>query len=242
MQNEGTSQTTEVSAPRIALPGWLTSLLRLLITGSLPVLLILINARFLMSDVFLQWEYTRPWLPEDPYGFTQSDRIEYAPLALAYLTNSEGIEFLGDQTFPDGAPLYNDRELSHMVDVKNVTLGLTRFGTILLVVNIVALGVFFFSGNSTRIALAALRDGVMLTVILLVGGLILVASSFNWLFTAFHGLFFEGDTWIFLNSDTLIRLFPIRFWTDAFALMFGGALLEAVIIGGVSWRRLRRTQ
>jgi uncharacterized membrane protein len=41
-------------------------------------------------------------------------------------------------------------------------------------------------------------------------------------FTLFHALFFEGDSWLFLNSDTLIRLFPIRFWQDAFLL---GALI-----------------
>ncbi len=34
-------------------------------------------------------------------------------------------------------------------------------------------------------------------------------------FTLFHQVFFEGDSWLFLYSDTLIRLFPIRFWQDA---------------------------
>jgi hypothetical protein len=37
----------------------------------------------------------------------------------------------------------------------------------------------------------------------------------------------------------LIRLFPIEFWTDAFALMFGGALLEAILVGVLMWRRLQ---
>ena len=35
-------------------------------------------------------------------------------------------------------------------------------------------------------------------------------------FAGFHHLFFTGDSWLFLFSDTLIRLFPIRFWQDAF--------------------------
>jgi uncharacterized membrane protein len=35
-------------------------------------------------------------------------------------------------------------------------------------------------------------------------------------FAGFHSLFFEGNSWLFLFSDTLIRLFPIRFWQDAF--------------------------
>ncbi len=44
----------------------------------------------------------------------------------------------------------------------------------------------------------------------------------------FHGLFFNGNTWLFAYSDTLIRLFPIRFWEDtfltsAFIVLAGGA-------------------
>jgi len=40
--------------------------------------------------------------------------------------------------------------------------------------------------------------------------------SFWQFFTLFHELFFTGDSWIFEYSDTLIRLFPLRFWQDLF--------------------------
>jgi uncharacterized membrane protein len=42
-------------------------------------------------------------------------------------------------------------------------------------------------------------------------------------------LFFTGDSWLFLYSDTLIRLFPMRFWQDAF--LFAGAL---DVLGGLA--------
>jgi len=51
----------------------------------------------------------------------------------------------------------------------------------------------------------------------------------NALFTSFHRIFFSGDTWLFLYSDSLIRLFPIPFWQDAFIIM--GTL---VLVGGVA--------
>ena len=62
---------------------------------------------------------------------------------------------------------------------------------------------------------------------MLIAALILfVLVAFTQVFTLFHRVFFEGNTWIFLFSDTLIRLFPIRFWQDAFifagVLTFGG--------------------
>jgi uncharacterized membrane protein len=53
-----------------------------------------------------------------------------------------------------------------------------------------------------------------------------VLLSFNVLFVAFHNVFFQAGTWMFLFSDTLIRLFPERFWRDTFiavGVLSGGA-------------------
>ena len=65
-------------------------------------------------------------------------------------------------------------------------------------------------------------------------GLILttVILNFNALFSAFHKIFFEGDTWLFYFSDTLIRLFPMRLWQDLFIAIgvftIAGALFFAI--------------
>lgn len=224
----------------LTLPVWLVGIMQFIIVAGLPLVLILLNARVLMTNAFLRWEYNLPNFPPDPYGFTQEDRLEIAPPALEYLFNDEGIEFLGEQTFPDGQPLYNERELSHMVDVKVVTRQLSIYGYSLIGVTALFITLMAFSSNAREALYRSLFSGSVLTVALIIVGLITVATSFNWLFTQFHALFFEGDSWIFLYSDTLIRLFPIKFWTDAFALMFGGALLEALLIGGAMRYLLKR--
>ena len=54
-----------------------------------------------------------------------------------------------------------------------------------------------------------------LAVVVLVGMFILPGLFWSF-FAGFHAIFFEGDTWQFAYSDTLIRLFPLRFWQDAF--------------------------
>ena len=86
-------------------------LLRGYITVTMPFLLALIAIRFVMSPLFLQLEYNRPDFPEDYYGFTQEDRLNYAPFAIQYLLNGDDINFLGDLKFPDGTAMYNAREL-----------------------------------------------------------------------------------------------------------------------------------
>ncbi len=223
------------STPTLVLPHWLATGMQVAVIATLPLLLVLINARLLMSNAYLNWEYNRPSFPEDPFGMTREERLTYAPLALAYLFNNEGVDFLGDQTFPNGAPLYNQRELAHMLDVKNVTRRLSFFGLGLMGVFALCVAALAIPPDTRPALFRALFRGSALTAALIVLGLIAVATSFDWLFTQFHALFFEGDSWIFLYSDTLIRLFPVEFWTDAFALMFGGALIEALILGAITW-------
>lgn len=224
----------------LRLPGWVVAICRVVIVAALPLVLVLLNARVLMNPWYLRWEYSRPTFPSDPYGFTQAERLAHGEHALGYLFNDAGIEYLGDETFPDSSPLYNERELSHMLDVKIVTQQLQVFGYGLVLLFLVCVVLLAASPLRRGVLWSSLLSGSVLTVALIVLGLVAVATSFDWLFTQFHAMFFEGDSWIFLTSDTLIRLFPIRFWTDAFALMFGGALAEAVLIGAVAWWARRR--
>jgi integral membrane protein (TIGR01906 family) len=74
-------------------------------------------------------------------------------------------------------------------------------------------------------------------LILLLG--VFASVNFWQFFTEFHGLFFTGNSWQFLFSDTLIRLFPLRFWQDAF--IFVGIVdficSTALVLGLLSKRK-----
>jgi integral membrane protein (TIGR01906 family) len=82
-----------------------------------------------------------------------------------------------------------------------------------------------------------LGRGGWLTVALAALLAVFALTSFWQFFTQFHGLFFEGDSWLFLYSDTLIRLFPMRFWQDAFLVVGGLALAGGLALGLGSKRR-----
>ena len=221
-------------------PAWLAAVMHLVIVAAMPLLLVLINARLLMSEAYIRWEYSRPGFPEDPYGFTQEDRLRYAIPSLNYLFSPPESETLGDLTFPDGTPIYNERELSHMHDVKVVTRQLVRYGFALLGIWGVCVVGLAIHPTTRRVLYLALFRGSFLTVALIIVGLVATATSFNWLFAQFHALFFVGNSWIFPTSDTLIRLFPQKFWVDAFVLIFGGTFIEALLLGGAAWLLLKR--
>jgi integral membrane protein (TIGR01906 family) len=194
---------------------YLTSLL-------VPLALIGTALRILLSPIFINIEYRMPYFPVDEYGFTQQDRLQWAPFALKYLVNGSDISYLGDLKFTDGTPLYNERELSHMADVKNVVQGALNVWSISLA--ILALITFLaWRGQWTTDYINGLRRGGMWMIGLAVAlgliagiGITTNPDVFWEFFALFHAIFFEGDSWLFYYSDTLIRLFPIRFWQDAF--------------------------
>jgi integral membrane protein (TIGR01906 family) len=209
-------------------------LIRILVPILVPVAILLTATRLLLTPLFVNIEYHMPGFPADSYGMTQAQRLHYAPLALDYLMNDEDIRFLGDQTFEDGTPLYNERELSHMYDVKVLTQQALKVWVGVLLA-LAAIGILSWRLGLLAEFRAALGQGGAFTVTLILALLVLVALSFDWLFTEFHHLFFEGDTWLFYYSDTLIRLFPMRFWQDVFIGLGGLALLGGVAL----WRGMR---
>jgi integral membrane protein (TIGR01906 family) len=199
-----------------------------IVTILVPVIFTLLSIRLLINPYYLRFEYNMPGFPADPYGFTTQDRIRWAQFAMDYLVNDAGIEYIGDLRFEDGMPLYNDGELSHMVDVKNTVQAAftVLYGSIALLASI-CLWAWF--GKWWKRFLVSLRRGGWLSVIL-IGGLVFFSiMAFGVFFTAFHNVFFQPGTWQFLWSDTLIRLFPTRFWQDIF--IYVGIL---VVLGGLA--------
>ena len=210
----------------------LSTFLSYIVTLLTPIALLGLGLRLLLSPFFLQIEYNMPYFPADDYGFTKQDRLHWAPYAVDYLVNRADISYLGDLKFEDGNPLYNERELTHMQDVKRVTQNALQLWDISLV-TLLLLGLWAWRGDWMPAYTRGFWRGgwLMVGLSLSIGAIVVVGIAVNpdvfWeFFTLFHKLFFTGDSWLFYYSDTLIRLFPIRFWQDAF-------LLAAVIaLGG----------
>ncbi len=208
-----------------------------LVTVIIPIFLIGLALRVLLSPIFYMAEYNMPYFPPDQYGFTKADRLKWAPYAVNYLVNNSDISYLGDLKFDDGTPLYNERELKHMDDVKRVTQGALRVWYVSVAL-LLALGAWAWYGgwwNGYRLGLMRggwLMVALAITIALIVViGIVINPNIFYSFFVGFHSLFFEGDSWLFKFSDTLIRLFPIRFWQDAFLWAAVIALGGGVALG-----------
>jgi integral membrane protein (TIGR01906 family) len=205
----------------------------LIISLLIPIILVLTSARILFSPAFLAHEYGLKNFPPDEYGFSTAERLHWGTLSINYLFNSAGIEFLSDLKAEDGQSLYNERELSHMVDVKILVQAALKvwYGSLFI---FVLLTLSAWRANWLPQYAKAISTGGWLTIGLM--GLILAGTliDFDELFTQFHHIFFTGDTWLFYADDTLIRLLPIKLWSDAFILIgiitLIGAIFAALIV------------
>ncbi len=205
----------------------------ILIVLCVPILLILGSVRLVMTPLFLQTEYTRPGFPQDVYGFTTQDRLNYGPAAIEYMLTDADITLLRDLDFGRTGAFYTERELEHMVDVKKVTQAAFSVLTVALAIFAAALVILRRDGKALR---GALMQGAIFTLAAIVAVVFAAVVAWDFFFTLFHQVFFSEGTWIFLYSDTLIRLYPEQFWFDAAltigVLTVGGAL---VLFAGMVW-------
>lgn len=215
--------------PRSASLRGVVRLSHILIPGLVPIVLLLTNVRLLLTPTFVQVEYSTPGFPADPYGFSRDDRLRWSRPALEFVLNRAEPAFLGDLRFDDGSPAFNPRELSHMVDVQR----LVQQAMVVWVASLAALALALAAVwrlEGRRALRSQLRRGGLATLIAMGTLIVILALSFSALFVGFHRVFFDTGTWVFFRSDTLIRLFPERFWRDAFGALLLLTLAEAGVL------------
>ena len=154
---------------------WFIRICQILLVILVPFVLLMTSVRILLTPLTVDIEYKLPNVPADSYGFTLSERTVYAKLAVQFLTNNQGISFLSQQTFPDKQPLYNERELSHMQDVKNLVkkmiTGWWIAGCLIIVTGLIA-----WRGKKMADYWLAIRDGGWATLALIFVILVLASS------------------------------------------------------------------
>jgi len=196
----------------------------ILLLVSFPLLIILTSIRLALTPLYVEVEYRLPGFPADTYGFSLMDRLYWSKYSVHYLLGRISHLELSAQTLLDGSSLFNPRELSHMLDVRNLTAVAMQFWYGLLILLVLASLLSIYLGKSQDLFLT-FRKGAWWTIGLIILVLIFVGINFDMLFTNFHQLFFEEDSWLFLHSDNLIRLFPVRFWRDIFIFIGGTSVM-----------------
>ncbi len=209
-----------------------------LLAISLPLFFISLNVRVLTnSQMFYEWGFGANNV-EQRTGLDDAALTSAASQLIDYFSNDE--EFLDLRVDYEGREieLFNEREITHMADVKDVMN--VMFNAVWVtgaMVVIVVAGGFFLLGRGF---LPMLRSGIMwstiagLTVAALFGLATLI--DFNTTFRLFHEVVFRNDFWKLSPSQSLLlRLFPQGFWFAATLILVVLTAVQLGVVYGAAW-------
>ncbi len=209
-------------------PRALSGTTRIALALCVPLALLLTNLYLVASPVYIRYEYSKAGFPASSlYG--KDERLALAEATLQYMRSDAGGEYL-TRLQSQGRPIYNAREVSHLIDAKRVMRATFALQALCTVLSFLA---FFAKGRtSSRRAesLTAISRGCLAFLAFLTGIGLLAYANFNLFFTMFHRLFFTGDSWLFPRTDSLIELFPVTFWMDATFILAGLTLIEYLVV------------
>lgn len=201
----------------------------------IPAFLICSNLRWAVNSVWLyDYEFGKHSVGEAT-GMS-GEELRLAAHELVHYFNAAEEPIQTTVTTPQGAPLFNEREIEHLGEVKgliHLCYGV-QAGAGAYIGAFVVGGFIVLKRRFWRPLAKGLLGGGVLTVALLAAIGVAALASFDWLFLGFHYLFFSSDTWI-LNpaTDYLIMLFPEGFFYDVGLYIVGAIVVEAVILGGM---------
>lgn len=186
------------------------------LTITLPFVFLMNAVILFFTPPFLKMEYEKADFPPDPYGMTLEEREKYGSDSLLYITKNYDDSFMEEMTFPDETPFYNEREVSHMRDVRILFQKARAALGVIMILYVAIAWLVVKNPDSVPECLKALERGGILTLGIMVVIVAAILIDFDGLFTAFHHLFFTGSSWLFYASDSLIRLYPEKLWVDSF--------------------------
>ncbi len=217
----------------------LTRIIQVILVVAIPVMVLFAPLYVFVTDAFVRHEYGLADMPSSA-RFTDSERLSISHVMIDFLRGRATADDLANIALADGTAAVNEREISHMQDVRYVMDGL--YDAAVIAAGVVLVLVLYLLYRAERRELAsAIRGGIWLGAVIIAGIVAASLINFDVFFEAFHGLFFQSGTWLFYAQDTLIQLYPEPFWMDA-VWKYGVAIaIELAVLFGLSAFLIRYT-
>jgi integral membrane protein (TIGR01906 family) len=138
-----------------------------------------------------------------------------------------------------GTPVLEERERSHMRDVRGV------FAGFFLIAAVAAVGLVVLIAGARRLghperAWSAIRTGMRGLIVAIVVAGVVAAVAFDQLFELFHRLFFPAGSFTFdPRTDRLVQLFPFTFWSET-TIVLGAVIVVTAALLSVGFGRWAR--
>ena len=209
----------------------------------ITILITSVEAVTYWTPGYYEKEYTK-------YNVTADVRMEMEDLLdvtremMAYLRGSR--EDLHVPTVVDGQPreFFNDREIAHMEDVRDLFLAailLRRICILGIILSLILIAVT--KGKLSKVLPKTIFFGTLLFFGAAAFLGLVISTDFSKYFIVFHHIFFDNDLWILDPSvDMLINIVPEGFFRDTAAriIITYGILAVSVLL--ISFLLMKRNQ
>lgn len=153
---------------------------------------------------------------------TQAELKSISEDLVLYLKSS-GNETILEKTF-------NEREVSHMIDVQNLFNLLRNIKKMAYVGFFIALA-YFIKIEDIKNLFKNIYRGINYIYIILISLGLLISTNFTKYFTIFHEMFFSNDLWLLdPKTDVMIRMLPEPFFIGMAINMLIGLLVILLTI------------
>jgi len=189
-----------------------------------PFWIVGLSARAVFSSWFIHYEYSKKDFPKDRYGMNKEIRKKFALLGLKAVTSKEGLKEFEKARFPSGIRAFKKKEVKHMKDVNRV---LSVFFPISYLLFAFWIGCVFFLKKERQKLI--LYSGLFSLILLLFVGAVSLLS-YEKAFEVFHNVVFDKVSWRFKHTDTLLRIYPMKFWFDGTVVVFVISVIISALI------------
>ena len=184
---------------------------------------------------FYTKEYRKLGVAKD-IGISAEDLEETTRVLMDYTTGEREDMVVEADFGGERKEFFNDKEKSHMIDVRKLYLGAERLAYIALIGGAVILAALMIFSRQRSAVLQGYRMGnyIFLAVFALIA--LYAAMDFSAFWTSFHHVFFTNDLWLLdPDTDNMILMFPERFFFDlVFRIVAWFAGIGAVLYAA-SW-------
>jgi integral membrane protein (TIGR01906 family) len=207
---------------------WLRGLVSVAFVLLLPMLIIGTSVRTVFTDRDFILSGFRDNQVATTTGLDDPQLQRIADAFVAYFQQPPGPLQMQVTAFGQSRPLFNDREVAHMLDVQALVQFFLRMQLVAAaaVVVRVVIAVVVDQNGALLGREMLISVGLMLAALAIVGAMALIDFDSFW--TLFHQIAFRNGDWQFdPNRDYLIMLFPEPFW-------FAGTLRFVTLIAGLT--------
>jgi integral membrane protein (TIGR01906 family) len=167
-------------------------------------------------------------------GLTDGELEKVARELIGYFNSGE--EYINLTVTKNGG-LFNEKEISHLKDVKKlIRLDYwVLIGTLVYALGYTGVCLFWHKRRHWRRLAWGVAGGGGITLVVILALWLAMLLDFDWLFLKFHLISFSNDFWqLDPTRDYLIMLFPQGFWYDATLFCALGTVVAAAVLGGAA--------